>query len=230
MRISLTKTAKPGKWATIFGFLYLPFYVWGFSYALALLNWLLPRHLNDLQLNTIYFTVNALAVGTICFRYLLRSARESRYSIPAILGYAALAFVGILFLTELITNLIYPLLPDFENLNDAGINWLIQKNYLLMFLFTVILAPFTEELLFRGILFRSVFQKSPVLAYILSMAAFSMIHLLGYDYPSLGHWVLAFVQYLPAGFFFAFAYHRSGSIYSAILAHMANNLLAMLLS
>ena len=105
-----------------------------------------------------------------------------------------------------------------------------RENFLWVALYISICNSFLEELLFRGILFRSVFQKSPVLAYILSMAAFSMIHLLGYDYPSLGHWGLAFVQYLPAGFFFAFAYHRSGSIYSAILAHMANNLLAMLLS
>ena len=42
------------------------------------------------------------------------------------------------------------------------------------------------------------------------------------------HLLLAFLQYLPAGLVLAWAYRKSGSIFSPILIHAAVNTLALL--
>jgi membrane protease YdiL (CAAX protease family) len=92
----------------------------------------------------------------------------------------------------------------------------------------VILAPITEELLFRGLIFRSLFDRSKVLAYLVSMCLFSFIHLTNYiGYLDIQWLGLAFLEYLPAAYCLAFAYHNSGSILSPMLVHALVNMLSI---
>ena len=73
------------------------------------------------------------------------------------------------------------LLPGFSNINDAAITELARANYTLMLIGVVFLVPLTEEMLYRGLIFRNLWQSSKVAAYLLSMAAFAAIHVLGYN-------------------------------------------------
>ena len=54
---------------------------------------------------------------------------------------------------ELIVNLVAP--QSGEAANQTLVETLVQSNFLLMFFQSVIIAPFIEELLFRGLIFNS---------------------------------------------------------------------------
>lgn len=80
-----------------------------------------------------------------------------------------------------------------------------------------VLAPITEESLFRGLLFRRLRVKNPrVLAYGVSALAFALIH----ANPA------GLVIYGWLGLCFAFALERTGRLWPAIAVHMANNAFA----
>ena len=108
--------------------------------------------------------------------------------------------------------------------NDNAIGTMVQENRALMILGAVVLAPVAEELLFRGVVFGGLFNRRPVMAYVLSTVCFSAIHVVGYI--GLFSWdilALCFLQYLPAGICLAWSYARSGSILTPILIHTLVN-------
>ena len=92
----------------------------------------------------------------------------------------------------------------------------------------VILAPITEELIYRGVIFGSIHSHSRFAAYAVSCIVFSAVHVVGYigtaDLTTLG---LCLLQYLPAGFALALAYECSDSIFTPILIHMTVNLIGI---
>ena len=99
-----------------------------------------------------------------------------------------------------------------------------------MTLGTVVFVPLAEECFYRGLIFRGLYDKSPIVAYALSMVIFSLAHVVGYvTMADFGTLVLCFFQYLPAGFALAWCYRRSGCIFAPILVHMAVNQTGMLL-
>lgn len=85
----------------------------------------------------------------------------------------------------------------------------------LLLLTVGILAPITEELVFRGLVFRRMKDwMKPTMAIVLSAVFFGLYH---------GN----FVQFLYAallGMLLALMYHRTGTLWTAIVAHMAANL------
>ena len=103
-----------------------------------------------------------------------------------------------------------------------------QDQFALVAVGTVILVPPAEELLFRGVLFNRIYQKHPILAWVVSVVSFSLVHLLSYigQYSPLT-FALAFLQYLPAGIAICYAYIRSGTIFAPILFHTLVNAYAM---
>ena len=114
------------------------------------------------------------------------------------------------------------------NVNDNAINSMVSQNMPLMFIGAVILAPVTEELLFRGLIFRGLYDRSPLAAHAVTMALFSLVHITGY----IGHYsparlLLCFVQYLPASLCLNLAYRYGGTLLSPILMHLLTNLAAM---
>ena len=114
--------------------------------------------------------------------------------------------------------------PNFSNINNSTILEMAQDNYALIVLCTVLLVPFTEELLYRGMLFGSLQSKSRPAAYIVSTLAFGLIHITGYigtaEPLTL---LLCFLQYIPAGISLAWAYEKADSIWAPILMHMTIN-------
>jgi membrane protease YdiL (CAAX protease family) len=82
----------------------------------------------------------------------------------------------------------------------------------------VILAPLTEELLFRGMFFRRLRQRvGPMAAWTLPALAFA-----------LAHWnPVGLVVYVWLGSVFAMAYVLSGRLWVAMLAHAGHNAFAL---
>jgi uncharacterized protein len=84
-----------------------------------------------------------------------------------------------------------------------------------------IAAPLVEELLFRGLLQNALGKHLPIwAAIILSSFLFSLVHLQPYAIPGL----------MSLGIAFGYLYHRTGSLRTNIMLHMANNALALTLT
>lgn len=79
----------------------------------------------------------------------------------------------------------------------------------------VVLAPFFEELIFRGILFTTLRTR---FSFPLSMVASGLVFALAHGYG-----VVAFLTVLWSGLLWAWAYERTGSVIPGMLAHAINN-------
>lgn len=200
-----------------------------FAAILQGLNGLLPMPLPQTEVNFIFFAANFSAVSWILRKYLLAQLRL----LPGVIGNAALISVLVLMtywtMNFWTAQLLFALDPDFFSINDVTIQKLVAEDYCLMLFGTVLLVPITEECLFRGLVFRGIYDRSPVLAWVLSVSLFCAVHISGYigDYP-LKTILLCFIQYIPAGVCLAGAYRLSGSLLSPILIHAVVNLMSML--
>ena len=187
-------------------------------YGLAGLN------LTAVQLNFCYYCINFAATGWI-FRHFLKSSLRTALSRPfQVVWYAALGYLGAQALGELLLILIYRLQPTFSNVNNSNILNLLHSDKQLMVAGTVILVPLAEELLFRGTIFRGLYDKSPTAAYLMSMVLFSAIHVVGFlgSYEPM-HLLLCFLQYLPAAYCLCWCYRQTGTIITPILMHALFN-------
>ena len=117
--------------------------------------------------------------------------------------------------------------PNLSNPNDQNITKMAQAAQWIMVPGTVILAPFAEECLMRGLLFRGMYDRSRILAFILSVLVFAVIHVKGYvDSVPLSQLALNFLQYLPSGIALAWAYEKADSIFAPIVMHCLINSIA----
>lgn len=213
----------------VYGTRYLCFQLVFLSPILTFLNHWLPITLSGAQINFLSFFINFAAVSIIFRRYLAQMIQKLSGDFPQVLAVSAAGFVLYWAATFLLNKLTLAVCPDFFSLNDQSIQMLVSENFLLMFLSTVILAPITEEILYRGLLFRGLFDRSPRAALLLSVAVFAGVHIFSYvGSAPLDQLLLCFIQYLPAGLLFAGCYYYSGSLLSPILIHMAVNFSAMM--
>jgi len=91
-------------------------------------------------------------------------------------------------------------------------------NVALLIFAIVIMAPIVEEVLFRGFLQNALAKYVPFWAAILlSSFLFAVVHLQPYAIPGLMSLSLAF----------GYLYHRTGSLRTNIILHMANNAFAL---
>ena len=92
-------------------------------------------------------------------------------------------------------------------------------NIAAMFFAIVVAAPVVEELLFRGMLQNALAKYLPIWgAILLSSFLFALVHGQPYAIPGLMSLSLAF----------GYLYHRTGSLRTNIILHMANNAFALL--
>ena len=206
------------------GFLYMAFQFLLLPAILYAANDTLPQPLGDAELNFLYYFINFLAMLGLFHGFLGKSAGQVRqhpivFLQAVVLGLAA--YYACLFLVE---KAVAWLLPAFVNRNNDAIFAMAQDSRFLMLLGTVVLVPPFEECLFRGLIFRNLYGKSPWAAYIVSILAFSLIHIAGYlGSYSLTEVLVAVLQYLPAGLSLAWSYTKADTIYAPILIHAAVN-------
>ena len=208
----------------VFCGIYLGFQLVILPVILAFINEILPHPLSPAALNFVFFFINFIAVGAGCHRYLFRSVkalffRPGRQISTLIIALAANHFLGLM-----VGALILHWMPDFFNVNDSTIAYMAGTEFTLTLIGTVFLVPVAEEVLFRGLMFGSLYNRSPVIAYLVSVTAFCMIHVLGYIglYP-IPHLLLCLLQYVPAAVILAWAYARTGTIFTPILIHAIIN-------
>lgn len=184
----------------------------------------LPFSLNTAQVNFLFFCINFVSTVLICRKYLLRSLKAvghapGRFALTVLLALPLYSLAS-----TAVGYLIWLLMPDFFNVNDSSIGAMAASDFWIIAIGTVLLAPLTEEILYRGLIFGSLYRRSRLMAYFLSTLIFSVIHVTGYIgmYP-FEQLLLCVLQYVPAGLCLSWAYDRTGTLLAPTLLHTIIN-------
>jgi len=213
----------------LLGLIYIVFHVFFLPLIIVTLNVLLPLSFTEAELNFIAFAINFICVTVIFHQYLLNSLKIFIHNVKGTFTAVFKGFGAYWIGSILVNILVISLDPEFSNVNDNAIATLTNQNYILMGIGTVILVPIVEETLYRGVIFGTLFKKNSFAAYVISIVAFSALHIVGY----IGHYSpirlsLCFLQYIPAALFLAWSYVKADTIIAPILIHMIVNLIGML--
>ena len=229
MNMSIFKSHRLSRREKLWGTGYLLFEALLMADLLQQFNLLLPAPLPQSEVNVLFFAVNFVVVLIIFRSYLRQLLRQLPEAVFNVLFVTVPGFLVYWICNILLSQVIYSIDPDFSSINDKTIHALVAENFPLMFFGTVILVPVAEEFLFRGLLFRGLYDHSPLMAWIGSIALFSAIHITGYiGSESPLTLLLCFVRYIPAGVCLAGAYRLSGSLLAPILIHAMVNFLGMM--
>lgn len=116
-----------------------------------------------------------------------------------------------------------------ESVNQNMLEAFLREDFIKIAFGATVLAAVYEELIFRGIFFRIFVNNSRFKAYIITFLAFGLPHLI----PGLIESGVAELMFLPLyglmGVVFAYVYEKTGSIYTAMGAHLLNNTLSILI-
>ena len=228
MKKSKTLYISMSRGEKILGFLYLAFQLTLLSPLLHKFNGMLASPMNTGTLNFVYYLVNSLAIVWIFHSFLRDSLIAAWRDLWNLIQAGVLGFVAYWACGKLLDLVMRWIMPGFHNVNDSAIAGMARSNYLLMVIGVVVLVPVTEEILYRGLIFRNLWQSSKVAAYLVSMAAFAAIHVLAYiGSESVTTLVLCFIQYLPAGLCLAWTYTKADNIIAPVLVHGIINAIAI---
>lgn len=180
-------------------------------------------------LNFVFYFLNALFLCLICRKFLGACVRQLLQDPKPVFFTAGAGLLLYFIISRGLEVLIALVFPKFQNLNNAYLADMAHSQWWLLAVGVVLLVPPAEELVFRGAVFGPLFRRRPWAGYLVSMLAFSAIHVMGY----LGQLsplavLLSLLQYLPAGFFLAWAYQHSGNLLSPVLMHSCINLIGVI--
>ena len=189
---------------------------------------LLAVSISSAMRNMLYYYI-LFAVTVIIFHGFL--ARTSRHLVDN-LGLAckslAVGLVGLYGLNELVYRLTNLVFTNHTNLNDTTISAQVNDAPHMTLLIVIFLAPFVEEVLFRGLIFGNLKGKSPWVAYLVSCALFALLHV--WQFAVVNQDITYFVlmlQYLVPGLVLAWVYDRTGTLWTSIGLHAAANALSV---
>ena len=224
MKLSIATTRQEN----LLGYIYLAFCHILLADLIAVVAYYLGYPISLPVLNIVYFLVNFVSVVAIFHRFLGHSLQAAWQNIPKCLISIVLGFGIYYWGTILVGFMITWIDPNFANVNDHAITDMVQEYPGILGLCTIFFVPVVEETLYRGLIFQQLQRKHRLLAYMVSVAAFSTIHVVGFIGSA--NWLtlaLCFMQYLPAGIALAWAYERADTIVVPILIHMIVNQIGM---
>lgn len=218
LSIPITSQEKRLGWVCLFAHIIL------LPTLLTEVNRYLARPLSENIINIIYFSVSFCCVLLIFHRFLWNSLPLGLQRLWQTLKGAFLGFAVYQLSSYLLSMLITALMPDFFNVNDSTISSASPEYFNLLKFGIILLVPIAEETLYRGLVFRVLYDKQPIVAYGLSAIVFASIHVIAYIglYPPV-HLLLCLLQYLPAGVCLAWAYVKADTIWAPIAMHIAIN-------
>lgn len=224
-KLSVSTTPAQRLW----GWIYLALQLIAIPVLLTLANVYFQLELSEAELNFIFFCLNFICVTIIFHPFLIANGTRAIRSPQKVIYATLVAFAAYWILAYLVSGLISAVYPEFFNVNDAAVATMVSDEYRLMLVGTVILVPVTEELLYRGLIFAGLYNRSRVLAYAVSAIAFALLHVFGYIglYDPV-HLLLCLLEYVPAGLCLGWAYAKADSIWAPILVHILVNLIGML--
>ena len=177
--------------------------------------------------NILYYYI-LFAVTVIIFHgFLGRTSRNFADNLGGACRYIAVGLVALYGLNELAYRLTRLLVPTQTNLNDTTISAQIEDAPHMTLLIVIFLAPFVEEVLFRGLVFGNLRRKSAAVGYLVSCLLFALLHVWQFAVVNRDvTYFLLMVQYLVPGLVLSWVYDRTGTLWTSIGLHAAANALA----
>ena len=211
-----------------YGFVYLIVQFFLLPPVISLILPFLPENINDAQLNFAYYLLNFIAITVILRKFLWQNLDRMSMYPGYLFRVVLLGLARYIVLNTLVGALLLRLDPSYFNANDSAIAEMVQSELTLIAAGTILLVPLAEECMFRGLIFGNLRKYNRILAYLVSITVFSVIHITGY----LGVYtpmqlLISFLSYLPAGLCLAWAYEKADTIFAPILIHAAVNAIAI---
>ena len=169
------------------------------------------------------------AVSVIVFHgFLARTSRRLAENVGGAVKTLGLGLVGLYGLNELVFRLSNLVIANRLNLNDTSISAQIDDAPHTTLLIVILLAPFVEEVLFRGLVFGNLRRRSRLTGYAVSCALFALLHVWQFALVNQDiTYFLLMVQYLVPGIVLAWCYEHSGTLWTSIALHAAANALSV---
>ena len=192
-----------------------------------LIGKLLDTTISETVQSIIYY-YGLFAVALIVFhKFIGRTSRNFADNLGVACRNMLLGLIALYGLNELVYRLSAVVISNRTNLNDTTISAQIQDAPRVTLLIIVFLAPFIEEVLFRGLVFGNLKSKSRVVAYLVSCLLFALMHVWQFAVVQQDMtYFLLMVQYLVPGAVLAWAYESSGTLWASIGLHAAANALS----
>ena len=218
MQRDIPFTSRLSTPAAILVLLWLPIHILG-------LPWLLYGVLgvrDEIQLNFLTYVISALYMLIVGFRFLRRDfdvlwEHPGRIFLQVIGCYAAM-----LLMNMALSGLLSFFIDASENPNNEAVMDMMGSEYGKMSATAIFLAPIVEEMIFRAGIFGTLRRRSRLLAYVLSMALFSVYHVWGYAMSDPMSWFYL-LQYIPASYLLCRCYEYCDSIWGSMFFHMLTN-------
>lgn len=214
----------------ILGFCFLGVHILLLPLVMGMMKTYLPGTLTDAQWETMRLLVSFLLIIACLRPMLLRDwDRLCDNKLPCILALipSHLVCIGL----TLAVSLVLVLLPgDLMTAYDELLPEFISRNGRSMLVPLVFLAPITEEVLFRGVLFGTLREKNRALAYIVSLGVY--IAFSTFPYALNSSWLPAVfyaLDILPFAFALTWCYEHVGTIWTPVLYHALYNLITVLM-
>lgn len=136
----------------------------------------------------------------------------------------------LLFSSVIIGKLIQAFTSTTTSANQAGLNATLHVFPFVLVFSSLLYAPIVEEILFRGVIFRTLRGKFNFwIAAFISSFSFGFIHVFAsFSMGNLMDFIYIF-QYAMLGFLFCVSYEKNKSIVGSISLHFLNNAIAMAL-
>lgn len=208
------------------GWVFFVLFVLVFPPVMGMIQRSIGGELPVAEANVIYYLLSVTLVFLVFWGYLKHSFDLLLDRLPENLFGVVTGLVGAGVLHVLVMLLPYPV----ENPNVAN----YQAEYLLSPTATVaivvLLIPIVEEVLFRGLMFGTLRAYSRPLAWTVTIAAYCLYCVWQFVFATGGtepRYLLLAIQYLPMAAALTWCYDRGGSVWSAVLLHMAINAISL---
>lgn len=181
------------------------------------------------DMETLIYYYALLAVTVVIFHgFLARTSRRLLDNLDGAVKTVLAGLVALYGLNELAYRLIHMAVGSRTNLNDVAISARVDGAPHMTLVIVVLLAPFVEEVLFRGLVFGNLKTHSRPAAYLVSCLLFALLHVWQFAVGSRDiTYFLLMVQYLVPGLVLAWAYEHSGTLWASAALHAAANALAV---
>ena len=192
-----------------------------------LLEVVLDTTINDSLRNVLYY-YTLFAVTVLLFHsYLAHTSSRFLDNLNRALSTMLLGLLVFYGANELLYRVCNVLFDSHTNLNDMTIAAQVASAPHMTALIVVLLAPFVEEVLFRGLVFGNLRRKSAAVGYLVSCLLFALLHVWQFAVVNRDiTYFLLMLQYLVPGLVLAWVYDRTGTLWTSIGLHAAANALS----
>lgn len=205
--------------------------IWIPTGAASLYKWLNPTtQMEDVQsLTAILVTITPiliLAILALPYKRILKEVpfKWSQFKLKDV-GIGALTTILVVLANGVISIIGEQFSYASSSDNQDAINELSLNFPIMIFIATVLIAPFVEEFFYRKLIMGHIFKDYAKTGLVVSSILFGLSH---FSINSLTDNFNPFniLSYVMMGFFFGWVYYKTKRIEASIMAHLMNNLLA----